>query len=249
MPVDKLRAPSDIKRLEDVLIYSRYRLFRLRIIRPFTIAILEFYMNRASYPPGPSLKTKKALIILDIQNDLFSDSNKLPLIENYDFVVGLKELIPYLRKNTIIVWTHRHIKGAKLYQEITEWANSHRELRDMVDVTKDFLLIKVHSSAFEQTDLLMTLRGRMIIDVLLADWSTDESIYLTAQSAAPHRFRLFVIENCLEYRNKEERAKVVDQMVEILSVETVCNKWFMKDDKGLSMQLNGLRLNVNKHKF
>ena len=57
----------------------------------------------------PMLETRKALIIINLQNDSLYVKDDLYITKNRDFVPHLKEMIPYFRKYGDIVWVKTHM--------------------------------------------------------------------------------------------------------------------------------------------
>lgn len=66
-----------------------------------------------SQPSGgmslPLFETRKALIIINLQNDSLYVKDDLYITKNRDFVPRLKEMIPYFRKYGEIVWVKTHL--------------------------------------------------------------------------------------------------------------------------------------------
>ena len=57
----------------------------------------------------PRFETRKALIIINLQNDSLYAEGDVFVTENHDFVHRLKEMIPYFRKNGDVVWVNTHM--------------------------------------------------------------------------------------------------------------------------------------------
>lgn len=57
----------------------------------------------------PIFETRKALIMLNMQNDSFYVKDDLYITKNRDFVPRLKEMIPYFRRHGDIVWVNTHL--------------------------------------------------------------------------------------------------------------------------------------------
>ena len=57
----------------------------------------------------PRFETRKALIIINLQNDSLYAEGDVFITKNPDFVPRLKEMIPYFRKNGDVVWVNTHI--------------------------------------------------------------------------------------------------------------------------------------------
>ncbi|KAL6712747.1 hypothetical protein ACLMJK_009685 [Lecanora helva] len=57
----------------------------------------------------PVFETRKALIIINLQNDSLYVKDDLYITKNRDFVTRLKDMIPYFRKHGDIVWVKTHL--------------------------------------------------------------------------------------------------------------------------------------------
>ena len=57
----------------------------------------------------PLFETRKALIIINLQNDSLYVNDDIYITKNHDFVPRLKEMIPYFRKTGDIVWVNTHM--------------------------------------------------------------------------------------------------------------------------------------------
>lgn len=84
----------------------------------------------------PLFETRKALIIINMQNDSFYVKDDLYVTKNRDFVPRLKEMIPYFRKHGDIVWVNTQMAAvapepspdiAKVEKESTILAEKNRK--------------------------------------------------------------------------------------------------------------------------
>lgn len=57
----------------------------------------------------PRFETRKALIIINLQNDSLYAKDDVYITKNHDFVPHLKEMIPYFRKTGDIIWVNTHM--------------------------------------------------------------------------------------------------------------------------------------------
>ena len=57
----------------------------------------------------PRFETRKALIVINLQNDSLYADGDVFITKNHDFVPRLKEVIPYFRKNGDVVWVNTHM--------------------------------------------------------------------------------------------------------------------------------------------
>ena len=66
-------------------------------------------MTQVPLPSIPAFETRKALIIINLQNDSLYVKDDIYITKNHDFVHRLKEMIPYFRKNGDVVWVNTHM--------------------------------------------------------------------------------------------------------------------------------------------
>ena len=66
-------------------------------------------MSQVPISSLPRFETRKALIIINLQNDSLYAKDDVYITKNHDFVSRLKEMIPYFRKNGDIVWVNTHM--------------------------------------------------------------------------------------------------------------------------------------------
>ncbi len=66
-------------------------------------------MSQVPLSSFPQFETRKALIIINLQNDSLYSKDDIYITKNHDFVPRLKEMIPYFRKNGDIVWVNTHM--------------------------------------------------------------------------------------------------------------------------------------------
>ena len=66
-------------------------------------------MSQVPVSSFPQFETRKALIIINLQNDSLYSKDDIYITKNHDFVPRLKEMIPYFRKNGDIVWVNTHM--------------------------------------------------------------------------------------------------------------------------------------------
>lgn len=88
----------------------------------------------------PQFETRKALIIINLQNDSLYVKDDIYITKNHDFVPRLKEMIPYFRKNGDIVWVNTHMgvttsppptDSARLEEESNKLAEKNRQAQKL----------------------------------------------------------------------------------------------------------------------
>ena len=85
-----------------------------------------------SCPPlnVPRFETRKALIVLNLQNDSFDTSQELVICEPNDFVENIKAMVPYFRKIGDIVWVRTEFQEIKPAGASTAHGVTQRPQRD-----------------------------------------------------------------------------------------------------------------------
>lgn len=95
----------------------------------------------------PSFETRKALIIINLQNDSLYVKDEIYITKNHDFVPRLKEMIPYFRKNGDIVWVNTHMgvtasppptDSARVEEESNEVAEKNRQAQNLKEQQIEF---------------------------------------------------------------------------------------------------------------
>lgn len=90
-----------------------------------------------------------------------------------------------------------------------------------IDDTADLEIIKRKYSAFTGTNLLLTLRAKLITEIYLCGVLTNMSIYATAMDAARHGIVINVLEDCCGYRHRPLHDESVKQMKELMGATMV----------------------------
>ena len=88
--------------------------------------------------------------------------------------------------------------------------------KPFIDEMNDLQIIKPKYSAFSGTNLLLTLRTKLITEIYLCGVLTNMSIYATAMDAARHGFDINVLEDCCGYRHRPLHDESVKQMKELM---------------------------------
>ena len=92
------------------------------------------------------------------------------------------------------------------------------ELKDLVDESRDLIVVKHYYSAFDQTSLLMSLRMSLTTEVYLCGCLTNTGVYTTAADAVQHGLQVTIVEDCLGYRNELRHDEAVRQMADVMGV-------------------------------
>ena len=97
-------------------------------------------MSQVPLPSVPAFETRKALIIINLQNDSLYVKDDIYITKNHDFVHRLKEMIPYFRKNGDVVWVNTHMgviasppptDSARIEEESDKLAEKNRQAQNV----------------------------------------------------------------------------------------------------------------------
>lgn len=121
---------------------------------------------------------------------------------------------------------------ARFFIAGTKGADICDELLGVVDESQDLVLTKHHYSAFDQTQLLTSLRSKIVTEIFLCGCFTNVSIYATAADAVQHGLEVAVVEDCLGYRNEDKHEEAMRQMADIMGVNGIDSGEIIEESGG-----------------
>ncbi|KAK8256126.1 hypothetical protein IWZ00DRAFT_151965 [Phyllosticta capitalensis] len=80
----------------------------------------------------------------------------------------------------------------------------------------DIVVTKRWYSALRGTNLLLTLRARLITELFVCGCISNISVYATAAEAARHGITIYLIDDCIGYRKLDRHREAMKQMVEYM---------------------------------
>lgn len=106
----------------------------------------------------------------------------------------------------------------------------HPSIVSSIKSPPDKIMAKTWFSAFKDTGLLETLRGRFVSELYICGVLTNICVLATAAEAAKHGLNTYVLKDCLGYRNltaHQESLKVMvhDYVVEEVESESLVKGW------------------------
>jgi nicotinamidase-related amidase len=108
----------------------------------------------------------------------------------------------------------------------SEW---HDPVLPWMCVPPDRILTKSWYSAFKDTGLLQTLRGRIVTQLVIVGLMTNVDVLATAADAARHGLEVWVLEDCLGYRSQCAHDSALEVMVNDFAVEKTDSKTLLND--------------------
>ncbi|VUC21774.1 unnamed protein product [Clonostachys rosea] len=92
----------------------------------------------------------------------------------------------------------------------------------------DLTVTKTHYSAFRDTQLLLILRAKMVMEVFICGSLTNVGLYATAMDAARHGLSITIVEDCCGYRSKDRQIIALQRLVETTGCEVASAKDIIK---------------------
>ena len=116
----------------------------------------------------------------------------------------------------------------KMYQPGSFGAAIAAEVLPLVDQKTDLTMVKNHYSAFDSTQLLLSLRMKLVTDVYLCGCLSNVSIYATAVDAVRHGLNVTVVEDCIGYRSEDRHESAMRHMADVLGASGIDSEEIME---------------------
>ena len=166
-----------------------------------------------------------------------SRSKKLMMRLSADLRAKKRDADASVFDDTTRVWPEQLTKPrkgqrSKFFIEGTRGAEILDELKNVVDESKDTMVVKHFYSAFDQTSLLMSLRMNLTTEVYLCGCFTNTGVYTTAADAVQHGLDVSIVEDCLGYRNELRHDEAVRQMADVMGVNGTDSEEIIEESGG-----------------
>ncbi|KAG9184967.1 hypothetical protein G6011_11797 [Alternaria panax] len=99
-----------------------------------------------------------------------------------------------------------------------------------VELATDIVVRTTHYSAFQGTNLLMTLRARLITELFIVGCITNVSVLATVVDAARHGVKIHVLEDCLGFRKEARHDLALKRMEDFFRVLVVKSQEILEED-------------------
>lgn len=137
-------------------------------------------------------KMKRALIIIDIQNDYFQ-GGKAELVDPDKASSNAKLLLEYFREQNLPVVHIQHIANrpdATFFIPDTKGAEIHNDVKPK---ESEQIIIKHYPNSFRETNLLEYLKSNNITDLVICGMQTHMCVDATTRAAKDFGFNCIVI--------------------------------------------------------
>lgn len=153
--------------------------------------------------------SKKALIVIDIQNDYF-ENGAIPLVNPAGASVNARKILDYFRANNLPIAHIQHVSadpGAMpIFVEGTNGVEIHENVKPL-DGEKVFQ--KYYPNSFRETGLLEYLKENDVTEVVITGMMTHMCIDATTRAAFDFGYKCTVIGDTCASRDLEINGKTV----------------------------------------
>lgn len=153
---------------------------------------------------------KQALIIIDVQNDYFSEGK----MELYQPQLALEKILKvreYFRNQQLPVYYIQHINsnpGATFFQPDSHGIELHHQLLPIAD-TNEFIIHKSYPNSFLQTTLHEHLQQQNIEQLVICGMMTHMCVDSTTRQAVEFGYQPIVIADACATMNLEFNSNII----------------------------------------
>ncbi len=154
------------------------------------------------------MEMKKALIIIDIQNDYF-EGGANPLVGSLEASLNAKALLELFRSQSLPVIHIQHLSvrpGSTFFIPNTEGAAIHK---NVAPVSGEKIIVKNYPNSFRDTELLDYLKTNNITDLVICGMMTQMCVDATTRPAKDFGYNCTVIGDACATKDLEIQGKAV----------------------------------------
>lgn len=147
-----------------------------------------------------SMKSKRALLIIDIQNDYF-EGGANPLVGAQEASLNARKLLNEFRKDSLLVIHIQHIsfrEGSVFFLPKTKGVMIHENVLPLIH---EKVIIKSYPNSFHDTELLRYLRTNNVTDLVICGMMTHMCVDATVRAAKDFGFNCTIISDACATKN------------------------------------------------
>jgi len=154
------------------------------------------------------MKSNKALIIIDIQNDYFSGGAN-PLVGSFEASMNAKDILNYFREQSFAVIHIQHVStrpDSSYFLPYTFGVGIHENVKPL-DGEK--VIVKHYPNSFRATELLEYLESNEISDLIICGMMTHICIDSTVRAAKDFGFNCTLITDACATKDLEINGQII----------------------------------------
>ncbi|KAL4944271.1 hypothetical protein BDV06DRAFT_110824 [Aspergillus oleicola] len=231
---------------------------------------MEFF---AAFGDLPQIQTRKALLLLDFQNDFVRPNGALHVPNTTEIIELLPPLANAFRRAGDVFWVRSYYESQQpllsadgqdlvvinradairkqstdpeaedpVHEEAflssetpncclpqTTGAQFPAPLLAAIDTNSDILIEKSEYSALQSPGLVLSLRTRFITEIYICGSLSNASVHATALDAVRHGFSIFLVEDCLGWRNFSRHEEAMRRMADILGTNGITSEELLEE--------------------
>ena len=179
-----------------------------RIIFTVLILIMSGFLFGQDNANRKNMEIKKALLIIDIQNDYF-EGGANPLVESLEASINAKALLKDFREKSLPVIHIQHFStraGSTFFIPNTKGVEIHE---NVMPISEEKVIAKNYPNSFRETDLLDYLKSNNITDLVICGMMTQMCVDATTRAAKDFGFNCVVIGDACATKDLEIQGKNV----------------------------------------
>ncbi len=145
---------------------------------------------------------KRALILIDIQNDYFA-KGKMPVANSELVSLNAKKLLTYFRNEKMTIAHVQHIStrvGSTFFIPNSEGVEIHPNVKPLGN---EKIFVKHFPNSFRETGLLSYLNEREITNLVICGMMTHMCVDATVRAAKDYEFNIELISDACSTKNLE----------------------------------------------
>ena len=171
-----------------------------------TILFLAVFLGFSQQKPSNNMK--KALVLIDIQNDYF-ENGRMPLVGSVEASLNARQIIDKFRADGSSIIHIQHIAerpASTFFVPQTKGSDIHDNVKPIAD---EKVIIKHYPNGFRETELLDYLKSNDITDLVICGMMTHMCVDATVRAAKDYGFNCKVISDACATRDLEINGETV----------------------------------------
>jgi nicotinamidase-related amidase len=175
-------------------------------------------------------KKKKALLVIDIQNDFVGNNAKMPIDKNQEskMIENINRLIDSsLDKNLTVVYIGNEYSKydfLNIFRNFAAIKNTHGAKQDVrLHLINDNYFPKRKGNSFSNPDLDIFLKYEQIKEISICGLMAEHCILATVKGAIEHQYNVTVLTDCIATKSDRKLLKAIEKYKD-LQIKTMTSE-------------------------
>lgn len=174
----------------------------------FLLSLCIYLLGQGSLN-AQSVETKKALLIIDIQNDYFEGGTN-PLVGSFEASLNAQKVLNGFREKSLTVIHIQHLSlrlGSTFFIPNTVGVEIHKNVAPLIN---EKIVVKNYPNSFHNTELLEYLKTNDVTDLVICGMMTHMCVDATTRAAKDFGFNCTIISDACATKDLEVQGKTVN---------------------------------------